>query len=415
MNPVVRRVLFGNALAAIGSGLTLPLLIIYLGQVRDLGTTVGGFVVAYIAVVQLLLLPVAGILVDRLGPRPVLMGGLLVQGTGIALLTQVDSAPTAYAVATVISVGSAFSWGPQSALLGRLTTPAERTRIFGIQFMILNLGIGIGGIVAAVVVDVTDPATFELLYVMDALTYLLYVLVLASLRGVGVGRAPVEGQVDAQGGYREVLQDRRLVRIVALGLVLMTCGYGSLEVGLPVIVTVVNGLSVSWVAIAFAVNTATIVVVQLFTLRMIGGRSRSRLLAVVAGLWAVSWLLLGMSGTLPLTLAIVAICLSTAVFALGETLSAPIMPSLVNDLAPGHLRGRYNAVQSITWGVSGALGPAIAGVMLGAGLEAAWLALVVAGLVVAAVLAVRLRRTLTPALDGRAPDVADPRVEQCGS
>jgi MFS family permease len=415
MNPVVRRVLFGNALAAIGSGLTLPLLIIYLGQVRDLGTTVGGFVVAYIALVQLLLLPVAGILVDRLGPRPVLMGGLLVQGTGVALLTQVDSVPTAYAVATVISVGSAFSWGPQSALLGRLTTPAERTRIFGIQFMILNLGIGIGGIVAAVVVDVTDPATFELLYVMDALTYLLYVLVLATLRGVGVGRAPVEGHMDAQGGYREVLQDRRLVRIVALGLVLMTCGYGSLEVGLPVIVTVVNGLSVSWVAIAFAVNTATIVVVQLFTLRMIGGRSRSRLLAVVAGLWAVSWLLLGMSGTLPMTLAIVAICLSTAVFALGETLSAPIMPSLVNDLAPGHLRGRYNAVQSITWGVSGALGPAIAGVMLGAGLEAAWLALVVAGLVVAAVLALRLRRTLTPALDGRAPDAADPRVEQCGS
>jgi MFS family permease len=148
---------------------------------------------------------------------------------------------------------------------------------------------------------------------------------------------------------------------------------------------------------------------------VIGGRSRSRLLAVVAGLWAISWLLLGMSGTLPLTLAIVAICLSTAVFALGETLSAPIMPSLVNDLAPGHLRGRYNAVQSITWGVSGALGPAIAGVMLGAGLEAAWIALVVAGLMVAAVLALRLRRTLTPALDGRAPDVADPRVEQCGS
>lgn len=415
MNPVVRRVLFGNALAAIGSGLTIPLLIIYLGQVRGLGTTVGGFVVAYIAVVQLLLLPVSGILVDRLGPRPVLMGGLLVQGTGIALLTQVVSVSTAYAVATVISVGSAFSWGPQSALLGRLTTPAERTRIFGIQFMILNLGIGIGGIVAAVVVDVTDPATFELLYVMDALTYLLYVLVLATLRGVGVGRAPVEGRMDAQGGYREVLQDRRLVRIVALGLVLMTCGYGSLQVGLPVIVTIVNGLSVSWVAIAFAVNTGTIVVVQLFTLRMIRGRSRSRLLAVVAGLWAVSWLLLGMSGTLPVTLAIVAICLSTAVFALGETLSAPIMPSLVNDLAPGHLRGRYNAVQSITWGVSGALGPAIAGVMLGAGLEAAWLALVVAGLVVAAVLALRLRRTLTPALDGRAPDVADPRVEQCGS
>lgn len=406
MNPVVRRVLFGNALAAIGSGLTLPLLIVYLGQVRGLGTTVGGFVVAYIALVQLLLLPVAGILVDRMGPRPVLMGGLLVQGAGIALLTQVESVATAYAVATVISVGSAFSWGPQSALLGRLTTPEERTRVFGIQFMILNLGIGIGGIVAATIVDVAQPATFQLLYVLDAFTYLLYVLVLASLRGIGVGRAAVEHGQDEEGGYREVLRDRRLMRVVVLGLVLMTCGYGSLEVGLPTIITVVNGLSVSWVAIAFAVNTATIVLVQLFSLKVITGRSRSRLLAVVAALWAVSWLMLGLSGTLPLTLAIVAICLSTAVFALGETLSAPIMPSLVNDLAPAHLRGRYNAVQSVTWGVSGALGPAIAGVMLGAGLEAAWIALVVGGLVVAGVLAVRLRRTLTPALDGRLPDVA---------
>lgn len=415
MNPVVRRVLFGNALAAIGSGLTLPLLIVYLAQVRGLGTTVGGFVVAYIALVQLLLLPVAGILVDRLGPRPVLMGGLLVQGSGIALLTQVDSVATAYGVATVISIGSAFSWGPQSALLGRLTAPAERTRVFGIQFMILNLGIGIGGIVAATIVDVARPATFQLLYITDSLTYLLYVLVLASLRGVGVGPAPVEEDEEAEGGYREVLRDRRLLRLVALGLVLMTFGYGSLEVGLPVIITVVNGLAVSWVAIAFAVNTATIVLVQLFSLKVITGRSRSRLLAVVAGLWVVSWLLLGLSGTLPLTLTIVAICLSTAVFALGETLSAPIMPSLVNDLAPGHLRGRYNAVQSVTWGVSGALGPAIAGIMLGAGLVAAWIALVVGGLVVAGILALRLRRTLTPALDGRLPDVSDARVEQCGT
>ncbi len=64
-----------------------------------------------------------------------------------------------------------------------------------------------------------------------------------------------------------------------------------------------------------------------------------------------------------------AICLSTLVFALGETLSGPIVPSLVNDLAPDHLRGRYNAVQSLVWGVSGALGPAFAGLLLGAGLD----------------------------------------------
>jgi MFS family permease len=411
MSSVVRRVLFGNALSAIGSGLTMPLLIVYLGQVRDLGTSVGGFVVAYIAIVQLLLLPLSGILVDRLGPRPVLMAGLLVEGLGVALLTQVTSVPSAFAVATVISAGGAFSWGPQSALLGRLAPPEQRQRVFGIQFMLLNLGIGIGGIIAATVVDVTDVSTFTMLYLGDAATYLLYVLVLATLRGIGMGPAPVEDE-DAEGGYRDVLRDGRLMRLVVLGLVLMTCGYGSLEVGLPIIVTVVNGLSVSWVAVAFTVNTATIVVMQMATLRIITGRSRSMLLAVVATLWALSWLVLGASGVLPETWAIAAICLSTLVFALGETLSAPIIPSLVNDLAPPHLRGRYNAVQSLTWGISGALGPAIAGLMLGAGLEAAWIALIVGGLVVAAVLALRLRHHLTPELDGRVADADAVRVEQ---
>jgi MFS family permease len=404
VTPVIRRVLLGNALSAIGSGLTLPLLIVYLGQVRDLGTAVGGLVVAYTAVVQLLLLPLSGVAVDRFGPRPVLLTGLLVEAAGVALLGRVTTVTMAFGVASVVAAGAAFTWGPQSALLGRLTTAETRQRVFGIQFMLLNLGIGVGGIVAATVVDVTDPGTFETLYLLDAGTYLLYAAVLVTLRGVGVGPAPIEDGGPHEGGYREVLADRRLLRLVLLGLVLMTFGYGSLEVGLPTIVTVVNGLDVSWVAIAFTVNTATIVLVQLVSLRVIAGRSRSRLLAVVATLWALSWLVLGASGALPPTLAIVAICLSTAVFGLGETLSAPIIPSLVNDLAPAHLRGRYNAVQSLTWGISGALGPAIAGLMLGAGLTAAWLALVVTGLLVAGVMALRMRARLTPALDGRLGD-----------
>jgi len=407
VTPVIRRVLFGNALSAIGSGLTMPLLIVYLGQVRDLGTVIGGMVVAYTAIVQLLLLPLTGIAVDRFGPRPVLMAGLLVEAVGVGLLGRVSTVAMAFGVATIVSAGSAFTWGPQSALLGRLTTPENRQRVFGIQFLLLNLGIGIGGIVAALIVDVDDLGTFQVLYLADAATYLLYVAVLLTLPGVGVGPAPRAAGDTAEGGYREVLADRRLLRLVALGLVLMTCGYGSLEVGLPTIITVVNGLDVSWVAIAFAVNTATIVLVQMVSLRVISGRSRSRLLAVVALLWALSWLVLGLSGVLSPVLAIVAICVSTAVFGLGETLSAPIIPSLVNDLAPAHLRGRYNAVQSLSWGISGALGPAIAGLMLGAGLTVAWLALVVSGLVIAAALALRMRSRLTPALDGRLGDTAD--------
>lgn len=334
MTPVIRRVLLGNALSAIGSGLTMPLLIVYLGQVRGLGTAVAGMVVAYIAVVSLLLLPVSGIAVDRFGPRPVLMVGLLVEATGVALLTQVHDVPTAFVVATVVSLGGSFVWGPQSALLGRIAGPELRQRVFGIQFMLLNLGIGIGGILAAVVVDVARPDTFTILYVGDAATYLLYVVALLTIPGVGVGPAPREEGSIAEGGYREVIADRVLLRIAILGLVLLTCGYGSIEIGLPVFITVINGLSVSWVAVAFTVNTITIVVLQLVSLRFMKDRSRSILMATVAALWAASWLIIGVTGLLPQSAAIVLICLSTFVFALGETLWAPIAPALINTSPP---------------------------------------------------------------------------------
>ena len=402
MTPVVRRVLLGNALSAVGSGLTMPLLIVYLGQVRDLGTTTAGLVVASMAVVQLALLPMVGALVDRFGPRPVLMAGLVVEAAGVALLTTVTTVPLAFAVSAVVAAGAAFVWSPQASLLGRLTDPEHRQRVFGIQFMLLNLGIGVGGIVAAVVVDVTRPQSFTTLYLLDALTYLVYLGVLLTLPGVGVGPAPRHEDEPEGGGYREVLSDRRLVRVMLLGLVLLTCGYGSLEVGLPTVITVVNGLDVSWVAVAFAVNTFSIVALQLVVLRWIQGRSRSRLIAVVAVLWAASWLLLGLTSLVPTTVAVIGVCLSTFVFALGETLWAPIVPSLVNDLAPDRLRGRYNSMQSLVWGVSGALGPALTGLLLGAGWVAAWVVLVVGGCLVAAGLALRLRSHLTPTLDGTA-------------
>lgn len=401
MSPVIRRVLLGNSLSAIGSGLTMPLLIVYLGQVRGLGTATAGLVVAWMAVVQLLLMPATGILVDRLGPRPALMGGLLVNSAGVALLATVSSTASAFAICALVAAGGAFVWSPQAALLGRLTTPEARQRVFGIQFMLLNLGIGIGGIVAAVVVDVTAPTTFSTLYLLDALTYLAYLAVLLTLRGVGVGPVAADEGDAGPGGYREVLADRTLRRLLILALVLLTCGYGSLEVGLPTVITVVNGLDVSWVALAFTVNTLSIVVLQLVVLKWIQGRSRSRLMAAVALLWAASWLVLGLTGLLPTTAAIVGVCLSTFVFALGETLWAPVAPALVNDLAPNHLRGRYNSMQGLVWGVSGALGPAVTGLLLGGGHVGAWVTVVVGGSLVAALLAARLRRHLSPELDGR--------------
>jgi MFS family permease len=79
---------------------------------------------------------------------------------------------------------------------------------------------------------------------------------------------------------------------------------------------------------------------------------------------------------------------------------SPVVPSIVNQLAPDHLRGRYNAASSNAWQIALVMGPTMAGTLLGAGLHWLWIALLVTGLFVVTVLALRLKlpsRVVDPA------------------
>lgn len=397
----VARVLTGNLIAAIGSGMTLSFLVIYLGTVRGLGTTIAGFIVAYMAVLQLVFSTLVGTLIDRYGPRPVLLAGQVILAVSMVGLAFVQSLPAAVIVTTGIAIGNAGIWPPQSSLYARATAPEHRQHVFGLQFMLLNLGLGIGGLIAATFIDVSNPATFSFTYLFDAATTLVYFLIVVGMRGVGVGPGEKPDEDASTGGYRVVLRDRALRRLLIGAVIMLTFGYGSLEVGLPVYATVIGHLSVSFVAIAYAVNTAVIVVAQLFTLKLIQGRSRSRLAAVVGVLWAVSWLAVGAAVGVPVWLSAVLIAFGLGLFGIGETVWSPIAPAITNDLAPDHLRGRYNAVNSWAWGISGTVGPAFAAIVLGAGLAGIWIAAVVIGCLVSAVVMLSLRGLLTPLQDGR--------------
>jgi MFS family permease len=141
---------------------------------------------------------------------------------------------------------------------------------------------------------------------------------------------------------------------------------------------------------------------QLFVLARLEGRSRSVALGGTGVLWGLSWLALSVSGISSNTTVLVLALITTAtVFALGETIWSPTFPALVNDLAPDDLRGRYNALSTMTWSVGGVLGPVFAGFLLGSHHSLLWVYLTVAGCWVGAVLAVALRRVLSPVEDGR--------------
>jgi MFS family permease len=116
-----------------------------------------------------------------------------------------------------------------------------------------------------------------------------------------------------------------------------------------------------------------IVVVQLPLSRAIEGHRRLRALALMPLIWAVSWLLVDAGGFwFAGTSAFLVITVALALFGVGECFHGPAHQALVAEIAPDHLRGRYFAVHSLSWGLAGTVGPAIGGFLLAAAPFALW-------------------------------------------
>jgi MFS family permease len=276
------------------------------------------------------------------------------------------------------------------------------------NFSLLNLGIGIGGILGGLVVDVDRPATFQAMYLGNALSYLpgLFLL-LVPLRHVGRPAEVAEGQdASADVSYLAVLRAPAMGTVCALMFVSAFVGYAQLNSGMPAYARAIGEVSTQGLGFAFAANTLVIVLLQLLVLQRIEGSRRTRVIVVMAMVWAGSWALLAASGITPGTWTatfFVAACAS--VFALGETLLQPTMPAIVNDLAPDHLRGRYNGLTSGCFQAASILGPIVAGFLIGHSLHLEYLVLLIAGCALVAWLSVA---RLEPQLDDRANGLLTP-------
>jgi MFS family permease len=115
-------------------------------------------------------------------------------------------------------------------------------------------------------------------------------------------------------------------------------------------------------------------------------------LVSVGVIWALSWVFVGVAPFLPLIASGLALCVSQLVFAFGEMVHAPTNPALIQELTPENIRGRSSSLMSLQWGISGVIGPAIAGSMIGSGLETQWVLVMLLGSLAPVPLFMQIRR-----------------------
>jgi predicted MFS family arabinose efflux permease len=394
----VRRLIAGTGLNSFGNGLTLPFTLIFLHEVRGIALPTVGLLLAVPGVVGLLAVPVSGALVDRLGPRTVLRIALAAQALAYLGIAAAHSPAAALPAVVLLGLGQGPSFPASNALLSGLVQGGWAARAFGVQFTVLNACLGIGGLVGATFVDVSVPSTFLALFITNAVSCVAYALVLPR-----PAADPGHGTDADAPSYREVLGDPVFRRVLLVSLLFALTGYSALDGGVAAYGRVVGGVSPRVIALVFVVNTVVIVLGQLTVLRLLRSRRRSEALAGAAAVWALSWALLLAVPVLSSGGRVAAVLAYGGVFGLGETLMAPVLGPLVNALATDRLRGRYNAMQGATFSVAFVVGPALAALLVGTGLGTVWVAALVAGSLLSSVLAVRLRRRLSPEQDGLHP------------
>jgi MFS family permease len=404
---VTSRLLLADGALALGWGLTLPFFWVYLHQARGMSSFVAGAVLAWAAAAGLVMAPFWGQGIDRFGPRPVWIVSLTMDAAGVFALAFVTQPWQAFAAATLFAAGGSGSWPAGTAMYARLVPSQGRAWLFGVRFGVINLGVGLGGLVAALFVRDTTALTFRHLYLFCVASTVVGVLVLLSVPR-GTGSEPDDPDADDKAepdvGYRQLIRDRVFVRLLLGGLVLVTFGYAQLESGLAAYVTQVADVQARWLGVSYGFNTATIVVAQLLVIQRIQGRSRTRLLSLVGVMWAVSWLVIGSSAlTSSVFMAVAVLSVAGVCFGLGETLWAPLFPALVNDLAVESARGRYNAAGATVWNLSSIVGPLYAAFMIGQGWALAWVAVTTLGCLAGGGLMLTVRRHLTAEQDGREP------------
>jgi MFS family permease len=344
--------------------------------------------------------PVAGRLSDRFNPVTVAVLAQLLGAVGVGYLVIADSAVAFLGGMFVFGLGLTAAVPAKQVLVLRWVDSTDRRRTFAYKFTGEALGMAAGAYVAGHLVDLRAPQGLDFGFLTAAACFAISSLIIG-LAGRGAVNHP---DIDVSGGpevgSRSPIASMRAIfatpalRWTAVITVALALGfYAQFESGLPAYALTTLDVDTATVGSAAAVNAIVIVVLQVIVVRLTARRSAPTLLMAVGGIWVLSWLVLSTAQFAP-GVASALFVTTYGIFAVGETMYSPVLSPLTASLAPrgmvGQTLGTFAALQT----TFSALGPLVAGVLLGAGLTTGFLGLHIAISALAVYAAWRLRVAL---------------------
>ncbi|HEY9627187.1 MAG TPA: MFS transporter [Coleofasciculaceae cyanobacterium] len=296
------------------------------------------------------------------GRRKTLLLSAAISALADLVLTFSYNFPTFLLGNLLMGLGIGLYWPATEAVVADLASLEHRNEAFALNRLADSLGLSLGVVLGGALIAMTG--SYRALFVIDGISFLVllaivYKAIAETLNPAQVGKPGWQGWVKA-------LRDRPLL-VYVLANVLFTTYLAFVSSTLPLYLTNFvseraqqPGFTPVVISALFTWHVALAALCQLPAARWLNRFSRPKALMLSAGLWAIGFGLVWVTGTAAADhLAWAALTL--AVMALATVSYTPAASSLVVGLAPNSARGVYLSINSLCWAVGYFVGPVMGG------------------------------------------------------
>jgi len=303
-----------------------------------------------------------GYLADRIGPRRVMTGSLVLSGGLLIGAGYASSHAAILALIFLYGTAATALFPANDTAMSRFCTGELRAKGFALRRLASNLGITIGPVVGGYLILID----YRWLFWADGLTSLAAAAVIAVF--MRLPSTALDGKADAgpAPSGSSPWKDATYLKFLGLFLVVATV-FAQIFSTFPLYLNVAYGLKENQIGPLWAVNTLMIVTVEMILLHSLRKKSAMTMIALGAGLIGAGFALL------PLGRSFLFAAFTVAVWTMGEILTMPLTSTVASERA-GSSAGSYLGLLSLVFSLSMFIAPMVGnGLLAAAGGTGLWL------------------------------------------